>query len=70
MAEEANVISINGNEYEESALSDVQKKYIYHIRDLQQKISVRKLELEPLEVALEHYTNTLIKEIESENDNG
>ena len=70
MSEEANVISINGNEYEESALSDVQKKYIYHIRDLQQKISVRKLELEPLEVALEHYTNTLIKEIESENDNG
>ena len=70
MSEEANVISINGNEYEESALSDVQKKYIYHIRDLQQRISVRKLELEPLEVALEHYTNTLIKEIESENDNG
>ena len=70
MSEEANVISINGNEYEESALSDVQKKYIYHIRDLQQKISVRKLELEPLEVALEHYTNTLIKEIESQNDNG
>jgi len=70
MAEEASVININGNEYKESALSDVQKKYIYHIRDLQQRISVRKLELEPLEVALEHYTNTLIKEIESENDNG
>ena len=70
MSEEASVININGNEYKESALSDVQKKYIYHIRDLQQRISVRKLELEPLEVALEHYTNTLIKEIESENDNG
>jgi len=70
MSEKASVININGNDYKESALSDVQKKYIYHIRDLQQRISVRKLELEPLEVALEHYTNTLIKEIESENDNG
>ena len=66
MTEEANVININGNDYKESALSDVQKKYIYHIRDLQQKINVRKLELEPLEVALKHYTSTLIKDIETE----
>jgi hypothetical protein len=63
MTEEANVISIDGNDYVESDLSDKQKKYIWHIRDLQQKINKRKVELEPLEVALQSFTNMLLAEL-------
>ena len=63
MTEEANVISIDGNDYKESDLSDKQKKYIWHIRDLQQKINKRKDELEPLEVALQSFTNMLLAEL-------
>jgi hypothetical protein len=63
MTEEANVISIDGNDYKESDLSDKQKKYIWHIRDLQQKINKRKVELEPLEVALQSFTNMLLAEL-------
>jgi hypothetical protein len=63
MTEEANVISIDGTDYVESDLTDKQKKYIWHIRDLQQKINKRKVELEPLEVALQSFTNMLLAEL-------
>ncbi|MBC44101.1 MAG: hypothetical protein CML19_17935 [Pusillimonas sp.] len=66
MTEEANVISIDGNDYKESDLSDKQKKYIWHIRDLQQKINKRKVELEPLEVALQSFTNMLLAELKEQ----
>ncbi len=63
MTEEANVISIDGTEYKESDLSDKQRKYIWHIRDLQDKVNRRRLDLEPLELALQSYTNMLIAEV-------
>ena len=63
MTEESNIISIDGTDYIESDLSEKQKTYIYHIRDLQQKVSRRKLELEPLEVALEFYSKAIIDEL-------
>jgi len=66
MTEEANVISIDGTDYVESDLSDKQRKYIWHIRDLQQKINKRKVELEPLEVALQSFTNMLIAEVKEQ----
>jgi len=66
MTEEANVISIDGTDYVESDLTDKQRKYIWHIRDLQQKINKRKFELEPLEVALQSFTNMLIAEVKEQ----
>jgi|TARA_E500000318_G_C3400904_1_gene149791 hypothetical protein len=66
MTEETNVISIDGNDYKESDLTDKQRKYIWHIRDLQQKINKRKVELEPLEVALQSFTNMLIAEVKEQ----
>jgi len=66
MTEEANVISIDGTDYVESDLTDKQRKYIWHIRDLQQKINKRKVELEPLEVALQSFTNMLIAEVKEQ----
>ncbi len=66
MTEEANVISIDGNDYKESDLSDKQRKYIWHIRDLQNKVNRRRLDLEPLELALQSYTNMLIAEVKEQ----
>ena len=63
MTEESNIISVDGMDYKESDLSDKQKTYIYHIRDLQQKINKRKVELGPLEVALEFYSKAIIDEL-------
>ena len=66
MTEEANVISIDGTEYKESDLTDKQRKYIWHIRDLQDKVNKRRLDLEPLELALQSYTNMLIAEVKEQ----
>ena len=66
MTEEANVISIDGTDYTESDLSDKQRKYIWHIRDLQDKVNRRRLDLEPLELALQSYTNMLIAEVKEQ----
>ena len=66
MTEEANVISIDGTDYVESDLSDKQRKYIWHIRDLQDKVNRRRLDLEPLELALQSYTNMLITEVKEQ----
>jgi len=63
MTEEANVISIDGTDYVESDLTDKQRKYIWHIRDLQDKVNRRKLDLEPLELALQSFTNMLLAEL-------
>ena len=66
MTEESNVISIDGTDYKESDLSDKQRKYIWHIRDLQDKVNRRRLDLEPLELALQSYTNMLIAEVKEQ----
>ena len=66
MSEESNVISIDGTDYKESDLSDKQRKYIWHIRDLQDKVNRRRLDLEPLELALQSYTNMLIAEVKEQ----
>ena len=66
MTEETNIISIDGTEYKESDLTDKQRKYIWHIRDLQDKVNKRRLDLEPLELALQSYTNMLIAEVKEQ----
>ena len=66
MTKEANVISIDGTEYKESDLTNKQRKYIWHIRDLQDKVNKRRLDLEPLELALQSYTNMLIAEVKEQ----
>jgi len=66
MTEETNVVTIDGNDYEESDLTDKQRKYIWHIRDLQDKVNRRRLDLEPLELALQSYTNMLIVEVKEQ----
>lgn len=64
MAEEAQVININGTEYNEADLSDQEKYVIAQIRDLQSKSSNLKFQLDQVQVSLNAFTNSLISELE------
>ena len=64
MAEEAQVININGTEYNEVDLSDQQKYLIAQIKDLQVKANNFRFQLDQVQVSLNAFTNSLISELE------
>lgn len=64
MAEEAQVININGTEYNEADLSDQQKYLIAQIKDLQVKANNFRFQLDQVQVSLNAFTNSLISELE------
>ena len=67
MAEnEANVISIAGNEYDPSDLTDQQKYWIAQVRDLQQKRQAAQFQLDQISVAAESFMNSLIQSLSEE----
>jgi hypothetical protein len=64
MAEEAQVININGTEYNEADFSDQQKYLIAQIKDLQVKANNFRFQLDQVQVSLNAFTNSLISELE------
>ena len=67
MAEnEANVINIDGNEYDPSDLTDQQKYWIAQVQDLQQKRQAAQFQLDQISVAAESFMNALIKSLSDE----
>ncbi len=69
MAEEAkNVISIDGKNYNQTDMSDEQKYLIAQIRDLQNKASQAKFQLDQFQVGLNFFTEKLITSINSKED--
>ena len=67
MAEnEANVISIDGNEYDPSDLTDQQKYWIAQVQDLQQKRHAAQFQLDQILVAAESFMNSLIQSLSDE----
>jgi len=66
MTEKANVISIDGNDYKESDLSDRQRYLVHHIKALQSEVASKKFDLERLEAAMTHFTNMLIAEVKEQ----
>ena len=69
MAEnEANVISIDGNEYDPSDLTDQQKYWISQVQDLQQKRRAAQFQLDQISVAAESFMNALIKSLSEETE--
>ncbi len=69
MAEnEANVISIDGNEYDPSDLTDQQKYWIAQVRDLQQKRQAAQFQLDQISVAAESFMNSLIQSLSEETE--
>ena len=69
MAEnEANVISIDGNEYDPSDLTDQQKYWITQVQDLQQKRQAAQFHLDQISVAAESFMNSLIQSLSEETE--
>ena len=69
MAEnEANVISIDGNEYDPSDLTDQQKYWISQVQDLQQKRRAAQFQLDQISVAADSFMNALIKSLSEETE--
>ena len=69
MAEnEANVISIDGNEYDPSDLTDQQKYWIAQVQDLQQKRQAAQFQLDQISVAAESFMNSLIQSLSEETE--
>ena len=65
---EANVISIDGNEYDPSDLTDQQKYWIAQVRDLQQKRQAAQFQLDQISVAAESFMNSLIQSLSDETE--
>ena len=69
MAEnEANVINIDGNEYDPSDLSDQQRYWIAQVQDLQQKRRAAQFQLDQITVAADSFMNALIKSLSEETE--
>lgn len=65
MAEQNNVVTINGQEYNAESLSDQQKYLINQIRDLQTKAEGIRFQLDQVTAAQNVFTNMLIQSVES-----
>ena len=65
---EANVISIDGNEYDPSDLTDQQKYWIAQVQDLQQKRQAAQFQLDQITVAADSFMNALIQSLSDETE--
>jgi len=65
---EANVIKIDGNEYDPSDLTDQQKYWIAQVQDLQQKRQAAQFQLDQISVAAESFMNSLIQSLSDETE--
>ena len=60
---ESNVITINGEEYDEASLADDAKYFIAQIRDLQVKQGQLRFQADQVQAALNAMTNALIASV-------
>jgi len=65
---EANVIKIDGNEYDPSDLTDQQKYWIAQVQDLQQKRQAAQFQLDQITVAADSFMNSLIQSLSDETE--
>jgi uncharacterized protein YmfQ (DUF2313 family) len=66
-----NVIQINGKDYKTDSLNKEQNYIIAQIKTLQSRSNSHKFELDQMNAALTHFTNTLIEsvnKVEKESD--
>ena len=68
MAEQSNVITIDGKEYNQEDLSQDQTYFINQIKDLQAKAASLKFQLDQVTVAQNAFTNSLIQSLNKEEE--
>jgi len=68
MAEQNNVITIDGKEYNQEDLSQDQNYFINQIKDLQAKAASLRFQLDQVTVAQNAFTNSLIQSVKGEEE--
>ena len=68
MAEETNVIEIDGSRYDANDLTDQQKYLCAQIQDLQRKRQQIQFQLDQTSVALDSFTSSLIQSLDKESN--
>ena len=68
MAEQSNVITIDGKEYNQEDLSQDQNYFINQIKDLQAKGASLRFQLDQVTVAQNAFTNSLIQSVKGEEE--
>ncbi len=63
------IVTIDNKEYEIKDLSIEAQKCVSQINDIQQRTARAKMELELLQVAWDHFSKKLEKEIQNKKDN-
>jgi len=69
MAEQSNVITIDGKEYNQEDLSQDQNYFINQIKDLQAKGASLRFQLDQVTVAQNAFTNSLIQSVKGSEEN-
>ena len=64
----SNVVTINGEEYDEATLADDAKYFIAQIRDLQTKQAQLRFQADQIQAALSAMTNALISSVNTDGD--
>ena len=64
----SNVVTINGEEYDEATLADDAKYFIAQIRDLQAKQAQLRFQADQIQAALSAMTNALISSVNTDGD--
>jgi cell division protein ZapA (FtsZ GTPase activity inhibitor) len=64
----SNVVTINGEEYDEATLADDAKYFIAQIRDLQAKQAQLRFQADQIQAALNAMTNALISSVNTDGD--
>ena len=64
----SNVVTINGEEYDEATLADDAKYFIAQIRDLQTKQAQLRFQADQIQAALNAMTNALISSVNTDGD--
>ena len=64
----SNVVTINGEEYDEASLAEDARYFIAQIRDLQAKQAQLRFQADQIQAALNAMTNALISSVNTDGD--
>ena len=64
----SNVVTINGEEYDEASLAEDARYFIAQIRDLQTKQTQLRFQADQIQAALNAMTNALISSVNTDGD--
>lgn len=64
MSEQADIVTVNGAQYDVSKMTDYQRGLVYHLRDLDNKIHRTETTLTQLRVGRESFVQSLVQDLQ------